>query len=165
MRHAGARSDITNGRVLVLSVRGLDLAHSSSSIWGPVTGHPTPTKFKKPRLGVADYPEQWPRDRWRLDASRMAELGLSLVRMGEFAWSKMEPYPGQFQLEWLDEAVEIFATAGLKVILGTPTAPPPAWLMAQHPENLPLTQDGRRLRFGNRPHYGPKQAPRLEATA
>ncbi len=88
-----------------------------------MTGHTTTTKFKKPRLGVAYYPEQWPRDRWRLDASRMAELGLSLVRMGEFAWSKMEPYPGQFQLEWLDEAVEIFATAGLKVILGTPTLP------------------------------------------
>src|SRR5258708_5962853 len=147
MRHAGARSDITNGRALALSVLGLDWAHSSSSICGPVTGHTTTTKFKKPRLGVAYYPEQWPRDRWRLDASRMAELGLSLVRMGEFAWSKMEPYPGQFQLEWLDEAVEIFATAGLKVILGTPTAPPPARLMAQPPDTLPLPPARRPFRF------------------
>ena len=129
-----------------------------------MTGHTT-TRFKKPRLGVAYYPEQWPRDRWRLDASRMAELGLTLVRMGEFAWSQMEPHPGQFDLEWLDEAVEIFATAGLKVILGTPTAAPPAWLIAQHPEILPLTEDGRRLRFGNRRHYCPNQPALREATA
>src|SRR5258708_2597626 len=164
MRHTGARSDVTNGRALALSALGLDRAHSSSSICGSVTGHTT-TRFKKPRLGVAYYPEQWPRDRWRLDASRMAELGLTLVRMGEFAWSQMEPHPGQFDLEWLDEAVEIFATAGLKVILGTPTPAPPAWLIAQHPAIFPLTEHRRRLRFGNRRHYCPNQPPLREATA
>src|SRR5258708_18803643 len=123
MRATGPRSDVTNGRALALSALGLDRAHSSSSICGSVTGHTT-TRFKKPRLGVAYYPEQWPRDRWRLDASRMAELGLTLVRMGEFAWSQMEPHPGQLYLEWLDEAGEIFAPPGLKVILRTPPAPP-----------------------------------------
>src|SRR5260370_14197344 len=127
MRRAGARSAITNGRALALSVLGLDWTHSRISICGPVTGHTTTTKFKKPRLGVAYYPEQWPRDRWRLDASRMAELGLSLVRMGEFAWSKMEPYPGQFQLEWLDEALETFSTARVKGLFWTPASRSPPW--------------------------------------
>src|SRR5258708_18759005 len=139
MRHAGARSDITNGRALALSVLGLDWTHSSISICGPVTGHTTTTKFKKPRLGVAYYPEQWPRDRWRLDASRMAELGLSLVRMGEFAWSKMEPYPGQFQLEGLDETGRVFAPARFKGICATPPAQPPGLPRARPPENLPFT--------------------------
>src|SRR5260370_39423432 len=121
-----------SGGGLALRVLCLDGTHSSISIFGPVTGHKTTTKFKKPRPGVAYYPEQWPRDRWRLDASRMAELGLSLVRMGEFAWSKMEPYPGQFQLEWLDEGVERFATAGSVVLLGSPAAAAPALLGLQH---------------------------------
>src|SRR5260370_3409130 len=147
MRHTGARSDVTAGRAFALSAMGLERAHSSSSICGSVTGHTT-TRFKKPRLGVAYYPEQWPRDRWRLDASRMAELGLTLVRMGEFAWSQMEPHPGQFDLEWLDEAVEIVATAGLEVIRWSTDAAPPAWLVAPHPAILPLTEDGRRFRCG-----------------
>src|SRR5260370_4871433 len=165
MGHAGEERDVAEGRALGSSALALDRAHSSGSICGSVTGHTNAARRTKPNLGVSYYTDQWPRERWRDDASRMAALGLSLVRMGEFAWSQMEPHPGECELEWLDEAVEIFAIAGLKVILGTPTAAPPAWLIAQHPEILPLTEDGRRLRFGNRRHYCPNQPALREATA
>ena len=40
----------------------------------------------------------------------MAEAGLSWVRIGEFAWSKMEPSPGDLQFEWLDEVIEILGS-------------------------------------------------------
>ena len=51
-------------------------------------------------LGVCYYPEQWPRDKWEEDARRMVELGLAWVRIGEFAWSKIEPQSGVFHWEW-----------------------------------------------------------------
>ena len=47
-----------------------------------------------PRLGVCYYPEHWPEDTWEDDAARMKALGLSTVRIAEFAWAKMEPEPG-----------------------------------------------------------------------
>ncbi|HEV8597186.1 MAG TPA: beta-galactosidase, partial [Candidatus Dormibacteraeota bacterium] len=109
------------------------------------------------RLGVAYYPEQWPRSRWRTDARMMAEAGLVLARVGEFAWSALEPEAGRFELDWLDEAVGVLAASGLEVVLGTPTAAPPAWLVEANPEILPVDIDGHRHRFGNRRHYCPNQ--------
>jgi beta-galactosidase len=111
-----------------------------------------------PRLGVAYYPEQWPRERWGTDAGLMAEAGLSLVRVGEFAWAQLEPEPGRFDFEWLDEAVALLADAGLDVVLGTPTAAPPIWLIERHPEILPVVADGSRHGFGHRRHYCPNSA-------
>ena len=109
------------------------------------------------RFGVAYYPEQWPRTRWRIDARMMAEAGLTLARVGEFAWSALEPTTGRFDLGWLDDAIGILAEAGLEVVLGTPTAAPPAWLVENHPEILPVNIEGQRHRFGNRRHYCPNQ--------
>jgi beta-galactosidase len=106
-----------------------------------------------PRLGCAYYPEQWPRDRWELDARLMAETGLSVVRIAEFAWSRLEPSENAFDFDWLDEVIGILAAAGHDVILGTPTAAPPAWLIEQHPEILPVRADGRVHGFGHRRHY------------
>ena len=77
-------------------------------------------------LGVCYYPEQWDPSRWQEDAARMAALGIRLVRIGEFAWSRIEPEPGRFDWEWLDRAIATLAAAGLQVVLGTPTACPPS---------------------------------------
>lgn len=117
-----------------------------------------------PRLGVAYYPEQWPRDRWETDAAMMADAGIKVVRIGEFAWSRFEPREGVFELDWMDEAIGVLAAAGHEVILGTPTAAPPAWVIEQHPEILPVRADGRVHGFGHRRHYCPNQ-PAIRAAA
>ncbi len=104
-------------------------------------------------LGVCYYPEHWPRERWAEDARRMRELGLTYVRIGEFAWSRIEPDPGRFTWEWLDEAIETLGSAGLRIVLGTPTATPPKWLIDQHPEILAVDKEGRTRTFGSRRHY------------
>jgi beta-galactosidase len=104
-------------------------------------------------LGVCYYPEHWPRDRWPGYARRMRELGLSYVRIAEFAWSRMEPRPGEWRWEWLDDAIASLAAEGLKVVLCTPTATPPAWLVRAHPEILPVDAEGRVRNFGSRKHY------------
>ncbi len=104
-------------------------------------------------LGVCYYPEQWPEDLWANDARRMADLGLKYVRIGEFAWGAVEPTPGIFNWGWLDRAVDTLGKAGLKIVMGTPTATPPKWLVDRHPEILPVDEHGRVRRFGSRRHY------------
>ena len=106
----------------------------------------------QPTLGVCYYPEHWDRALWADDAARMRDLGIRFVRIGEFAWSAIEPRPGAFEWGWLDEAIDTLAGAGLKVILGTPTATPPKWLVDRSPEILPVDREGRIRRFGSRRH-------------
>ena len=104
-------------------------------------------------LGVCYYPEHWPEAIWAEDAARMAEAGLTWVRIGEFAWSRLEPKPGDLRLDWLDRAIDTLGAAGLKVVLGTPTATPPRWMLDRHPDMLPWDRQGRPRGFGSRRHY------------
>jgi beta-galactosidase len=104
-------------------------------------------------LGVCYYPEQWPESWWKQDAARMHALGIQYIRIGEFAWSKLEPKRGHFEFGWLDRAMDVLADAGLKIVLGTPTATPPKWLMDEHPDIAPVDSDGKPRGFGSRRHY------------
>lgn len=111
---------------------------------------PIPDSFS---LGVCYYPEHWPREKWAGYARRMRELGLRYVRIAEFAWSRMEPSEGVFTWEWLDDAIDVLHREGLEVVLCTPTATPPAWLIRRHPEILPRDEHGHVREFGSRKHY------------
>ena len=106
-----------------------------------------------PHLGVCYYPEHWRQEMWADDARAMAGLGISRVRIGEFSWSRIEPHPGQFDWDWLDRAVETLARQNLGVIMGTPTACPPKWLVDRHPEILARDALGQQRKFGSRRHY------------
>lgn len=106
-----------------------------------------------PTLGVCYYPEHWPEDWWDSDARRMAEVGISYVRIGEFAWSRLEPSAGNLQLDWMIRAMDVLGRHGLKVIVGTPTATPPRWMIDKHPDMLAVDREGRRRGFGSRRHY------------
>ncbi|MBP9184831.1 MAG: beta-galactosidase [Fuscovulum sp.] len=104
-------------------------------------------------LGVCYYPEHWDEARWETDARRMVALGISYVRIGEFAWSRMEPARDQFDWGWLDRAMDVLHAAGLRIVLGTPTATPPKWLVDECPDILPVDEQGRTRGFGSRRHY------------
>ena len=104
-------------------------------------------------LGTCYYPEHWPEEIWPEDARRMAGLGLVWVRIGEFAWSRIEPRPGRYDWGWMDRAIEVLARAGLKIVLGTPTATPPRWMLDRHPDMLAHDAEGRLRGFGSRRHY------------
>lgn len=108
---------------------------------------------EKLELGVCYYPEQWPEQKWAEDAAAMAALGLSWVRIGEFAWAHIEPREGDYHWDWLDRAIDTLGAAGLKVILGTPTAAPPKWLVDLYPDILPVDEHGHVRNFGARRHY------------
>jgi beta-galactosidase len=83
----------------------------------------------------------------------MAALGITQVRIGEFAWSRLEPRPGEFDWAWLDSAVDVLFKAGLKIVLCTPTATPPKWLVDLDPSILAVGADGQSRHFGSRRHY------------
>ena len=107
----------------------------------------------KRALGVCYYPEHWPEDEWALDAQQMVDTGIAWVRIGEFAWSRLEPVPGQFDFDWLDRAINTLAAAGLRLVLGTPTATPPRWMIDRYPDMLAVAADGAPRGFGSRRHY------------
>lgn len=111
------------------------------------------TNANKIYLGVAYYPEHWKEVLWQEDIHLMQDAGINVVRMGEFAWSSLEPSTGKFNFSWLERAIEKLAAAGIVAVLGTPTAAPPAWLVEKHTDLLAVGEDGRRVQFGNRCHY------------
>ncbi|MHA0041904.1 beta-galactosidase [Deinococcus sp. PEB2-63] len=114
---------------------------------------PQPQPTAHLALGVCDYPEHVSPSRWALHARQQRDLGLRYVRIAEFAWSRLEPRPGQFNWAWLDEIIDLIARKDLQVILCTPTAAPPAWLIRDHPDVLPVGRDGHVKTFGSRRHY------------
>lgn len=108
--------------------------------------------YSKIHFGVDYYPEHWPEDRWETDAELMESMGVQVVRMAEFSWHKMEPEEGVFDFEWLERIIKILAAHGVKTILGTPTAAPPAWMCNKYPEVLPVNREGIKIGFGGRHH-------------
>lgn len=111
-------------------------------------------------FGADYYPEHWiypyagtpeqPESRWERDAQLMANAGISVVRMGELAWGIFEPEEDSYQFDWMRRAMDVMGRAGIKVVLGTPTAAPPIWLAQKHPEILPLDERGLPRHEGTR---------------
>ncbi len=114
-------------------------------------------------FGADYYPEHWvfpfdgtaeePESRWDQDAQLMAHAGMNVVRMGEFCWGLCEREEGKYDFAWLRRAMDAFAQHGVKIVLSTPTAAPPVWLLQKHPEILPLDERGQPAREGTRRAY------------
>lgn len=98
------------------------------------------------RIGMDYYPEWDTEEMWEADAGRMKEAGVAMVRIGEFAWSRMEPEEDRFEWDWLDKAIDVMHRHGIQVILGTPTSAPPNWLMEKYPDAY-LIESGMQPRY------------------
>jgi len=107
------------------------------------------------RIGVDYYPKHWPVERWETDAEMMQRVGFNVVRMAEFAWSRMEPSEGDHDFEWLDSAIEILGKRGIAVILGTPTASMPPWVALKYPESVAVDENGHKWPYGARKNKCP----------
>ncbi len=104
-------------------------------------------------LGTAWYPEQWPESRWEADLELMQKAGIRMVRVGEFAWSTMEPEEGKFQFDWLERAIALAGKRGIVTVVGTPTAAPSAWLTQKYPDTLKTLENGQKATHGAREQY------------
>jgi beta-galactosidase len=113
-----------------------------------------------PLLGAAWYPEQWPESRWDADLALMEKAGMTVTRVGEFAWSRMEPSDNHIDLDWLARAIRLAEKHHIAVVIGTPTDAPPAWLTTKYPDTLGTDANGHTREHGGRrqfsyssPHY------------
>jgi beta-galactosidase len=114
-------------------------------------------------FGADYYPEHWvfpydgtaedPEGRWEEDARLMAQAGMNVVRMGEFCWGICEREEGKLDFTWLRRAMDCLHKHDIRVVLSTPTAAPPIWLLQKHPEILPLDERGERRHEGTRRAY------------
>ena len=104
----------------------------------------------------ADYnPEQWPEELWPEDVARMREAGVTMVSLGIFSWSRIQPREGEFDFGWLDRVIDLLHEGGIAVDLATATASPPPWASAAYPELLPQDENGAVYWPGSRQQFAP----------
>jgi beta-galactosidase len=101
-------------------------------------------------MGTDWYPEQWPESRWATDLRLMEAAHIQVARIAEFAWSRMEPSEGHYDFEWLDRSIRLAEKHHVAIVLGTPTATPPAWLTQKYPETLRVEENGKMVMHGTR---------------
>ena len=111
-------------------------------------------------FGVDYYPEHWvypyagtaeaPESGWERDAELMVAAGVNVVRLGEFTWGLCEPEEGKYDFDWLKRAMDVMGSAGIKVVLGTPTGPrrPSGW-QKNIPRVRPVDHSGHTFHEGN----------------
>lgn len=114
--------------------------------------HQRPTGLKKFLFGCTYYPEHWTDADRAEDPSRMAEAGVNVVRMGEFAWDRMEPEAGKVDFAFFDEQIARLGAAGVSTIMCTPTATPPRWMTAEHGDWMRIDEAGKHMDHGTRQH-------------
>lgn len=104
-------------------------------------------------LGVDYYPEQWDVSMLENDLDTIRELGSNVIRIAEFSWHLMEKKEGQYDFSFFDNVIKKAKERNIKVIMGTPTATVPAWLVKKHPDILSEFENGRKRTFGGRHVY------------
>ena len=137
----------------MLSRLALCAALASLSALAQMTPQQIQTAFPPERLmsiGVYYYPEAWPESQWERDIANIKKLGFEYIHLAEFAWAFMEPEEGKYNFDWLDRVVALAQKHGLKVVLCTPSATPPAWLSTKHPEILMVNADHMQMQHGSR---------------
>jgi beta-galactosidase len=107
---------------------------------------------KKLYHGAAYYPELWDEETIEQDIFLMKETGINVVRIGEFAWSKMEPVEGEIDLSFFEGIITKLNDHGIETVMCTPTPTPPIWMSHGHPERMYVDADGRTMGHGSRQH-------------
>ncbi|MEO1969309.1 MAG: beta-galactosidase [Sphingomonadaceae bacterium] len=150
-------------RALLIALITVSIASGSAASSQPQAQTPhASVAFERLWMGSAWYPEQWPEERWDQDLALMEKAHANVVRIGEFAWSRMEPREGEYHFDWLLRAVRLAAKHNIRVVIGTPTDTPPAWMSEKYPDILRVTSDGKRVGHGGRRQFS-ISSPRYRA--
>lgn len=79
-------------------------------------------------IGTNYHPHDWPKERWPQDVRMMKEAGFTTVRLGHLCWDSFEPEEGIYTFAWFDEVMDLFAEAGIGVVLDVSMHPAPRWV-------------------------------------
>ena len=102
--------------------------------------------------GAAYYPELWDQVVMDQDIKLMKETGINVVRIGEFAWSKVEPQEGNIDISFFVDIINKLYENGIDTIMCTPTPTPPIWMSHEHPERMYVDEQGNVMNHGSRQH-------------
>lgn len=87
-------------------------------------------------------PEAWPEALWVEDLALMRRAGVNCVTLGTLSWSKLQPAPGRFNLDWLERVLNLLHEFEIVAGLSTATAVPPPWLSQLSPGSFPVRENG-----------------------
>ena len=91
-------------------------------------------------------PPNPPRADWRRDLERMHDAGMDTVKLWA-CWSWMNPEPGVYDFDELDELIGIARELELTVVVNTIIENAPYWLEQAHPEARYTDQEGRAIQL------------------
>jgi beta-galactosidase len=100
--------------------------------------------------GAAYYPEHRNRARWDYDLDNMVAAHINALRVGEFAWKRFEPRPGEYDFSWLDDFLARAQARGIKLVICPPWRTAPAWLLEEDPSVQIVLENGYQLEYGSR---------------
>ena len=89
------------------------------------------------------------------DVRLMKKARVNCVSLGIFAWSRLEPEEGRYELDWLENIIQRLYENGIYTILATPTGAMPHWLTDQYEEVRQVSENGVRTDAGKRHNYCP----------
>ncbi|HEY8965376.1 MAG TPA: beta-galactosidase, partial [Candidatus Methylacidiphilales bacterium] len=101
-------------------------------------------------IGASYYPELSDRATWESDLNVARDLGLRLLRCGEFSWSRWMPRSGAWEADWASSFLDLAASKGFQVVWCTPSATPPPSLFERWPDLRATTCDGLAVPVGVR---------------
>lgn len=112
-------------------------------------------KFDKLLYGGDYNPDQWLEypEILKEDIRLMKQAHVNVVSLGIFAWAKLEPEEGNYQLDWMAEIIDRLYENGISVVLATPSGARPHWLADKYPEVLRVDQMRTRKIFGLRHNH------------
>ena len=93
------------------------------------------------KFGTSYYPEDRTREQWAADVRLMKELGIDMVRVGEFNWSGFEPREGEFDFSQYHDFLDLLLQNGMKAMMCTPCAAIPQWMACNHPATVKVRAD------------------------
>lgn len=98
------------------------------------------------------------------DVRLMKKARVNCVSLGIFAWSRLEPEEGRYELDWLENIIQRLYENGIYTILATPTGAMPHWLTDQYEEVRQVSENGVRNDAGKRHNYCPSSLVMREKT-
>ncbi|TVR12092.1 MAG: beta-galactosidase [Planctomycetota bacterium] len=103
----------------------------------PAQSYPALLNNHQGFLHGADYnPDQWLQHPHIIeeDFQIISRAGMNSWSLGIFSWAALEPEPGVYRFDWMQDILDRCAQANIAIILATPSGSKPAWLSQAHPE-------------------------------